>query len=80
MSDDLDATLIVPDDPRRAIEVRFPESAYRFHILERAFAAGAEGTLGNYVLLGSATGETARGPSTSARLELELWPVASRVT
>lgn len=57
MSEEIDATLIVPESTRRAIEFRFPESAYRFLLLERAFADSAEGTLGNYVLLGPAPGE-----------------------
>ncbi|MFB7797243.1 hypothetical protein [Isoptericola sp. NPDC056134] len=57
MSDDIDVQVIVPDDAKMAIELRVPESAYRFVLLERAFAANTEGTLGTYILLGPAPGE-----------------------
>ncbi len=57
MSEDVDVQVIVPDDTRKAIEFRVPDSAYRFVLLERAFAASAEGALDTYILLGPAPGE-----------------------
>lgn len=57
MSDDVEIQALFPDTAHQAIEFRVPESAYRFLLLERSFAATAEGTHGNYLLLGPAPGE-----------------------